>query len=44
MRGTFRRQTLLAASLVAGAILAIATIRYAQPWLHFIATHHGHDG
>ncbi len=44
VRGTFWRQTLLALSLVAGAILAIATIRYAQPWLHFIATHRGHDG
>jgi hypothetical protein len=29
---------------VAGAILAIATIRYAQPWVHWIGTHHGHDG
>ena len=42
--GTFRRQLLLAAALVAGTILALATIRYAQPWLHwFSGPHHG-DG
>lgn len=42
--GTFGRRLLLAASLVAGAVLAVATVRYAQPWTHFLATHHGHDG
>jgi hypothetical protein len=38
------RRLLLAGTLVAGAILAIATVRYAQPWVHWIATHHSHDG
>jgi hypothetical protein len=42
--GGFARQLLLAGSLVAGAILAIATIRYAQPWLHWLGSHRGHDG
>jgi hypothetical protein len=42
--GSFRRQLLLAGMLVAGAILAIATVRYAQPWIAWMATHHGHDG
>jgi hypothetical protein len=42
--GSFARRTLLAGTLVAGAILAIATVRYAQPWVHWISTHHGHDG
>ena len=42
--GSFKRQLLLAGSIVAGAILAIATIRYAQPWLHWLATHQSHDG
>jgi hypothetical protein len=32
--GTGWRRLLLAASIVAGAILAIATVRYAQPWVH----------
>jgi hypothetical protein len=39
------RRTLLAASIVAGAILAVATVGYAQPWVHWVATqHHHHDG
>jgi hypothetical protein len=42
--GVFLRQTLLAGAIVAGAILAVATIRYAQPWAHWVATHHHHDG
>ncbi|MGH3049032.1 MAG: hypothetical protein ACRDLK_02660 [Gaiellaceae bacterium] len=42
--GTFARQLLLAGTLVAGAILAIATIRYAQPWIAWLAMHHHHDG
>lgn len=42
--GTVRRQLLLAGSIVAGAILAIATVRYAQPWIHFFAVRHGGDG
>jgi hypothetical protein len=42
--GAFGRQLLLAGSLVAGAILAVATFRYAQPWLHWIVIFRGHDG
>ena len=33
--GSFARRALLAAALVAGTILALATIRYAQPWVHW---------
>ncbi|HLY95285.1 MAG TPA: hypothetical protein VKP14_10605 [Gaiellaceae bacterium] len=33
--GAFARRLVLAAVLVAGAILAVATVRYAQPWVHF---------
>jgi hypothetical protein len=40
-RGSFLRQTLLAGTLVLGAILAIATLQYAQPWLHWVAVFHG---
>ena len=36
--GTMWRQLLLAGTIVAGAVLAIATIRYAHPWMH---DHHG---
>jgi hypothetical protein len=42
--GSFARRLLLAGALVAGAILALATIRYAHPWVHWIGTRHGHDG
>ena len=35
---------LLAGSIVVGAILAIATVRYAQPWVHFFASGGGGDG
>ena len=41
--GTAWRRLLLAGSIVAGAILAIATVRYAQPWVHFMGFNHG-DG
>lgn len=41
--GTARRQLLLAGSIVLGAVLAIATVRYAQPWVHFMAFRGG-DG
>jgi hypothetical protein len=41
--GTSARRGLLAGSLATGAILAVATIQYAQPWLHWIAAFHGHD-
>ena len=42
--GSSLRRFLLAGTLVAGLILALATIRYAQPWLHFIAIGGGNDG
>ncbi len=39
------RQLLLAASIVLGAVLAIATVRYAHPWVHWFATSRfGGDG
>ena len=41
--GTGRRLA-LAATVVAGAILAIATLRYAQPWVHWIGAHRHRDG
>ena len=37
------RTLLLAGSIVAGALLAVATVRYAQPWIHYFAFRHG-DG
>ena len=41
--GTAWRGLLLAGSIVVGAILAIATVRYAQPWVHVLASRGG-DG
>jgi hypothetical protein len=41
--GTGRR-LVLAGTLVVGAILAIATVRYAQPWVHWMAAHGHRDG
>ncbi len=41
LRGVSARRGLLAGSIVAGTILAITTIQYAQPWLHWIAAFHG---
>jgi hypothetical protein len=41
--GSFARRTLLAGTLVAGVILAVTTVRYAQPWVHWAAVFHGHD-
>ncbi|MGZ4334817.1 MAG: hypothetical protein ACXVRJ_11180 [Gaiellaceae bacterium] len=41
--GSFARRTLLTGTLVAGVILAVATVRYAQPWVHWAAVFHGHD-
>jgi hypothetical protein len=43
LRGVSARRGLLAGSIVAGTILAITTIQYAQPWIHWIAAFHGHD-
>jgi hypothetical protein len=42
--GTNWRRLLLAASIVAGAVLAVATVRYAQPWVHWFAANRGGDG
>lgn len=42
--GAARRRLLLAGSIVAGAILALATVRYAQPWVHWFGVTHGGDG
>jgi hypothetical protein len=43
--GTAWRGLLVAGSIVVGAILAIATVRYAQPWVHwFAANNFGGDG
>ena len=44
LAGAFGRRLLLAGSLVAGATLAVATIRYAHPWTAWLATHHCDDG
>lgn len=35
--GSFARRTLLAGVLVAGVVLALLTVRYAQPWVHSVA-------
>jgi hypothetical protein len=43
LRGVSARRGLLAGSIVAGTILAITTIQYAQPWIHWMAVFHGHD-
>jgi hypothetical protein len=42
--GTAWRRLVLAGSIVAGAVLAIATVRYAQPWVHWLAGGGGGDG
>ncbi|HYA09498.1 MAG TPA: hypothetical protein VEG24_07895 [Gaiellaceae bacterium] len=41
--GSGARRGLLAGSIVAGTILAVTTLQYAQPWLHWIAVFRGHD-
>ena len=42
--GTAWRGLLLAGTIVVGAVLAIATARYAQPWVHWFAASGGGDG
>lgn len=42
--GTRWRFLLVAGSLVAGAVLAAATVKYAQPWVHHFAGGDGGDG
>jgi hypothetical protein len=39
--GTAGRRLLLAGTIVAGAVLAIATVRYAHPWVHWFGRHGG---
>ncbi len=41
--GSFARRTIIAVVIVAGAILAVLTVRYAQPWVHWAALFHGGD-
>ncbi len=38
------RRLLLAGSIVAGLVLAMATVRYAHPWVHWFATNRGGEG
>ena len=35
--GTVWRRLLVAGTIVAGAVLAVATVRYAHPWVHWFA-------
>jgi len=42
--GAMSRRMLLAGSIVAGAVLALATIRYAHPWVLWQSAFNGHDG
>jgi hypothetical protein len=42
--GSYARRLLLAGVLVAGAILALATLRYAQPWVHSLSVRERLDG
>jgi hypothetical protein len=42
--GALWRRLLLAATVVAGAVLAVATVRYAQPWVHWFAGNSHDDG
>jgi hypothetical protein len=42
--GTAWRRFVLAGSIVAGLVLALATVRYAQPWVHWFGAFHGGDG
>lgn len=41
--GAFTRRTLLAGSIVAGAILALAALPYIHPWVHWAGAFHGGD-
>jgi hypothetical protein len=38
------RRCLLAGTLVAGLVLALATVRYAHPWVHWFGAGSGDDG
>jgi hypothetical protein len=39
--GSFLRRTLLAGVVVMGAVLAVTTVRYAQPWSQWLTAFHG---
>jgi len=41
--GTASRWLALAGSLVLGTVLAVATVKYAHSWEHWISARHGHD-
>ena len=41
--GSLARRALVAAVIVTGAILAVSTVRYAQPWVHRTAHFRHHD-
>jgi hypothetical protein len=36
VRGSFVRRTLVAGSLAAGVVLALATLQYADPWVRWV--------
>jgi hypothetical protein len=42
--GAVVRGILLVASVVVGAVLAAATVRYGDSWVHWFAAGHGGDG
>jgi len=42
--GRVARRLLVAGSVVVGVALALATVRYAQPWVHWFAAGRGGDG
>ena len=42
--GAVARGALLVASIIAGAVLAAATVRYGDSWVHWFAGAHGGDG
>jgi hypothetical protein len=41
--GSLARRTLVGGALVVGAVLAVATVRYAQPWTHWVSVFRGRD-
>lgn len=42
--GTAWRRLLLAGAIVAGLVVALATVHYAQPWVHWFGVSGGGDG
>jgi len=42
--GTVTRSALVVASIAVGAVLAAATVRYGDSWVHWFAGRHGGDG